>query len=212
MRFDEVTSKGRLSLMKTIIALAVLLVSQFAFADGIINMDFRPWNGRFLFNATHTGSEIKGSISPSRLSPFVRLTEGAHGWTGSLSQQVASVQVTDRGNGKYDILVSALPGGFYSYTYVTKSNGDIEVSGMGPTGMLNTAGLKKSASELYYMNIRYTHTLYATGDIGHYEGLAGVPGPNTGPAYLTADGDMAPAAASEDPALFVLLYVFPFSI
>ena len=189
--------------------------AQAAFADGKMSMDLQPWRGRFLMDAEKTGDTIKGSISPSRLSPFINLQlkqgkKGAPMWQGMLSQQIASVEVKDKGNGKFEVTIAALPGGWFSYTLVTKANGDIEVNGMGPNGNLNSGGMKKNGNELYFFNMGFSFEFKA-GKNGKYNGNVVGGGANSGEAYLTASGDLDPHALMKDPALFILIYILPFS-
>ena len=174
-------------------------------------MDLQPQSGRFNFEVTHTGTQVTGSISPSRLSPFVSLQSFSQGsWQGQVGQQIASTEVQDLGNGRTRVTISALPGGWYTYTVKSKSNGDVEVNGTGPQGNLNSAGIKKSGSEVYFFNQSFSYDLSSDGN-SRYEGSVVSGGSNSGFGYLSVDGDLAPLAVVADPALFIILYVLPFS-
>jgi hypothetical protein len=196
--------------MKTLILFAVLISAPFAFADGKLNLNFEPNFGvaQFTMDANHVGNTVTGSVSPSKLTQFIQLqNNGAFAWQGSISSQIASTELQTNNNGSSTITISTLPGGFYTYTWSTKANGDIEINGMGPNGNLNSAGLEKSGNELYFQNMSYSYDV-TVGSDGSYSGSV----QDGGSAYLEGTGDLNPKAlAAADPVLFILLYVLPFS-
>jgi hypothetical protein len=187
-----------------------LLIAPFAHADGTLSLGLQNNNSVYM-DANHTGSQITGSITPSELNSSIHLSNtNGNDWQGTLSQQIASTSVTDQGNGNFEITISALPSGIYTFHYATDSNGDIEVNGVGPNGHLNSGGFKKNHSDLYFFDQEFSFDV-SGGQNGTYSGTAVSGATDTGNAYLNTSGDLDPKVVASNPALFVLLYVFPFS-
>ncbi|MBX9768275.1 MAG: hypothetical protein K2X47_13460 [Bdellovibrionales bacterium] len=209
--------------MKSLIVLiAATFVSQFAIAEtvptaGRANLRSTGMRFDFGYDIQRTGNEVTGQTFNQGYNQ-INLKLNQRGWNGRFGDMLISKAVITSSNDKRtEIEIATLPQGFFNFTLRRNKKGDYEFSGMGPRGNMNRSTLKANGNE-FSSGSAFGSTLNLRRDPRKTTSFEGSFILNdrfgrmqNGFATLNVRGSLDPMIVAQDPVLYTLLYVLPFS-